>query len=366
MLTVVALAALATSQATPQQALHDKIEAIRSKYNLPSISAGAILDGNIVAMEAVGFRRANSDERVTIDDQYHCGSNTKSVTSALVGVLFQQGKIKWDTPLEALFPDFADKMNPAYRKVTPIYLMSHRSGFTGDTFTAGMPDYRKLKTPLPAQRWDYAKRALAEAPVAEPGTKFVYANRGFMVLGCALERITGKSWEDLVTEELLHPLGLKSAGFGAAGWATHTSQPWGHYLKDGKLVPVPPGLGGDNAAVLGPAGTLHMSVPDMLKWCWFMAQEGRNGGILEPSTFKVLHTPPFGGYYGGGLGYLDRAWGGGTVWTHAGSNTLNYEVMWIAPKKNFAVVVATNAVTPDVAKAVDEVAALLITTCLPK
>jgi hypothetical protein len=55
-----------------------------------------------------------------------------------------------------------------------------------------------------------------------------------------------------------------------------------------------------------------------------------------------------------------RSWGGGTVLTHAGSNTMFYAVIWIAPKKDFAAVVCTNAGGPVAEKATDTAAAALI------
>lgn len=344
--------------AMKQQSLASALDAIRLKYGLPSITAGVMLNGRIVELEAVGYRRAGSNDRVTVDDVYHCGSITKSFTAVLTGVLVQKHKLDWHTPLSKLFPDI--EMNPAYKAVTPIHLLSHRSGLDGDTYAGITEDFKKSSLTLKEQRLRYTASALTQPPIAAPGAKFVYANRGFMVLGTALEKLTGRSWEDLMTSEVLKPLGLKSAGFGPAGISAPDLEPWGHYVENGKLVPVPPGPAADNAPVLGPAGTLHMSVPDMLRYCWFQAQEGRNGGLLTPETFAVLHTPTFGGEYMGGLIETPREWAGGQALTHAGSNTINYELIWIAPKRGFALVVAMNAVVPDVEKAADDVAALLI------
>lgn len=352
------LTAALLALAMKQPSLASQLEAIRVKYGLPSITAGAILDGRIVALEAVGYRREGSKDRVTVDDVYHCGSITKSFTSVLAGILIQKHKLDWNTPLSKLFPDI--EMNPAYKKVTPMYLMSHRSGLDGDTYAGMTVDFKKSTLPIREQRMRYTAAALTQPPVAEPGTKYVYANRGFMVLGTAMERITNQSWEDLMEADVLKPLGLKSAGFGPAGVTAPDLQPWGHYVQDGKLIPVAPGPMADNAPVLGPAGTLHMSVPDMLKYCWFQAQEGRNGGILTPDTFQVLHTPTFGGEYMGGFIETPRDWADGLALTHSGSNTINYELIWIAPKRGFALAVAMNAVVPGVEQAADDVAALLI------
>ena len=57
---------------------------------------------------------------------------------------------------------------------------------------------------------------------------------------------------------------------------------------------------------------------------------------------QQLKEPPFGGSYALGWGIYERDWAGGKVLTHAGSNGMNFCVVWIAPLKNFAVLAATN------------------------
>ncbi len=339
----------------------DEMERIRAHYGLPSICAGAIVDGKVVSLDAVGVRRVGSEDRATVDDRYHIGSNTKAFTATLTAILVQKGKLAWNTPLERLFPKLSTTMAPAYRTVTPLQLVQHRSGLTGETYSKGMA-YFASKESLPAQRADYARRALSLTPSSPPGTKYEYSNRGYIVLGAALEGLTRRSWEDLVTTEILRPLGLNSAGFGAAD-AGGKPQPVGHVERDGKLVPI---SGGDNLPMLGPAGTLNMSVRDMLRWCAFQADEGRYGGPLTPASFAVLHTPPAGGDYAGGFVAIPRAWAGGNALYHLGSNTMNVQSLWIAPARRFAVVASTNAETKDAAQALDEVCGLLIGRFCPK
>ena len=94
----------------------------------------------------------------------------------------------------------------------------------------------------------------------------------------------------------------------------------------------------DNFEVMGPAGTLHCSIAD---WAKFIADQlcGAEGkpALLKPETYTKLHTatPPEGDY---ALGWMirDRGWGGGKVLSHSGSNTMNYAIVWVAPKRNFA------------------------------
>jgi CubicO group peptidase (beta-lactamase class C family) len=113
--------------------------------------------------------------------------------------------------------------------------------------------------------------------------------------------------------------------------------------------------------VIGPAGTVHCSIVD---WSRFIIAHlrGEQGlsGILKSETFKHLHTPPFGGEYAFGWVVAERAWAGGRVLTHAGSNTQNYAVVWMAPARDFAVLVMTNQAGGDTVSACDAAASALI------
>ena len=195
-------------------------------------------------------------------------------------------------------------------------------------------------------------------PEAPPGTKFIYSNAGFAIAGHMAERAMHKPWEDLLRERLFKPLGMTSAGFGAPGTRDSIDQPRGHH-ESGE--PVEPGPRADNPVAIGPAGIVHCTVGD---WAKFIAlhlegDEGR-ARLLKPQTFKILHTPPPGQDYAMGWISTQRPWAGGTTLTHAGSNTMWYCVTWLAPKKNFAVLIMCNQGGDEAAKACDDAAAALI------
>jgi CubicO group peptidase (beta-lactamase class C family) len=191
------------------------------------------------------------------------------------------------------------------------------------------------------------------------GTKYIYSNRNFALLGIVAERAAKEDWETLMARKLFKPLGMKSAGFQAMGTPGRIDAPWQHRMDNGKRVPVGPSKYSDNPEVIGPAGTVHCSITDWLKYAAAHAR-GETGGsaLLTAESFKYLHTPQFGGDYAFGWIVTKRDWGGGTVLTHSGSNNMNYSVVWVAPLRDFAVVAAANQGGADAA--CDQVAATLI------
>jgi CubicO group peptidase (beta-lactamase class C family) len=81
--------------------------------------------------------------------------------------------------------------------------------------------------------------------------------------------------------------------------------------------------------------------------------------LLKAETFRKLHAP-VGGDYALGWVVTERKWAGGRALTHSGSNNMFYVVVWMAPEKNSAVIIASNIGVNDAAAGCDEAAGKLI------
>jgi len=204
---------------------------------------------------------------------------------------------------------------------------------------------------------------LARKPESKPGTQFVYSNQGYTIAGVMVERAGGKTWEDLLRSMLFEPLGMTTAGFGAPASLGKVDQPWGHtkVLVLGRR-PVPPGPQADNPLAISPAGAVHCSLGDLAKYAAFhMAGERGESKLLKAESFKKLHTVVEGNKdYALGWVVLKRPWANGRALMHNGSNTMFYVVVWMAPDKNCAVIVAANVGVSLGFKGCDEVAGNLI------
>jgi CubicO group peptidase (beta-lactamase class C family) len=339
------------------------LEPIRDRHHLPAL-AGAIVDrGGVVDVGAVGLRAAGEPERVTASDRFHLGSCTKALTATLLATFVEEGKLDWDTTLADALPELAEAMHPDLRGVTVEQLLAHRAGLSPETAAPGfgLNRMRQLEGPLPPHRLDYARAVLAEPPANPPGTKFEYSNRSYTVAGVIAERLGGEPWEELTRARIFEPLGMTTAGFGWMASPGERDQPWPHRSEGDRSVPVPPGPGADNPLLIGPAGTVHASLEDWGKFVACHLRAGRGEpALLEPETFDRLHARPAEGEYAFGWVFAERPWGGGTVLTHTGSNTMNYCVVWMAPRREFAVLAATNAGGRPASKACDEVSSALI------
>jgi CubicO group peptidase (beta-lactamase class C family) len=353
-----------TNIGTPQN-----FEAIRQKYSLPALAAVVVKDGQICDRVAVGVRRWAETVPVTTNDVFHIGSCTKSMTATLTAILIEEGKLNWNTTIADVFPELKGKMDKQYEAVTVEQLLHHRGGVPGAPPPAAWKRaWEEIGTPT-QQRYEFIKAVLSAPPAAAPGTKMIYSNQGYAIVGAMLEKITGTNFESLMTEKLFKPLHMDSAGFGPPGTPDKTDQPWGHVQKLLMTIPIQ----SDNPPAITPAGRVHCSLDDLARYAIFHLQRNATNGLLKPETLARLHAPPTDTTfasplenYACGWVNLQRGWGGGTVWWHNGSNTMWYIVMWLAPEKNFAVIAATNIAGADAEQGCDEACVTMIHKWLPE
>ena len=284
---------------------------------------------------ARGVRQAGGTEAVTVDDLWHLGSNTKAMTAALYGRLVDQGRAAWRANLSALLPDVT--MDPAWRDVAIETVMGHAAGLSDDTAMGRMWLMTARADPrdMPQQRRALIEAMLAGPPAGTPGT-FAYGNANYVLLGAVIERITGRAWEDAMRAEVFLPLGITTGGFGAPAGR----QPQGHR---GGMPLDAADPGSDNPMGMGPAGTVHMSLPDYARFLGVFLNDG--AGWITPATLAALTTAMGSGRpaYGGGWFVVDdQPWARGPALTHDGSNTMWYASTWVAPGLGRAFVAVSN------------------------
>lgn len=335
------------------------LEAVRAKYDFPGLAAIVVQDGKIRDLVAVGVRKKGDPAPLTTNDVFHIGSCTKSMTATVAAMLIEKGALHWETTIGEVFPELVGRIDRKYETVTLHQLLLHRGGVPGKPPAAAWKRAWEQNGTPTEQRYEFIKAVLRDPPEAPPGTKYIYSNQGYAIAGAMLEKITGVPWESLLTEHLFQPLHMASAGFGPPGTNDKVDQPWGHTKKGSEVV----ALQEDNPPAIGPGGTVHCSLPDLAAYAMIHLRGERIGGLLKPESFRKLHEPADNETpepYACGWVCCQREWAGGKALTHNGSNTMWYLVMWLAPEKDLAVIVATNTGVGQTFQGCDEVAAQLI------
>lgn len=349
----------AAGAAHAQTSLDSTLKPYLARYELPALGAAVVRNGKIIALGVVGTRKAGAKIPVTVNDRFHLGSDTKAMTALLAAILVEQGKLRWDSTVAEVFPELAQKMDPGLRRVTLEQLLSHTSGIPGDneTFVELLGKSVFQDGNLDDVRYWLVQQWSTLALESEPGTKFAYSNMGYTIAGAIIERVGGKTWDELITERIFAPLGLKSAGLGHPATPGRIDAPLGHTVIGGKIKAFLAGPNGDVPLVIGPAGIAHMSIADFARWAgWNAGEGGRGPRLVRPETMKKLHTPvismpekkdaapgtPSRGRYALGWGELDVGWAPEPLIYHGGSNEKNLAHIWVDPKRDFAMVTVTN------------------------
>ncbi|BBM02929.1 serine hydrolase [Microbulbifer sp. GL-2] len=330
---------------TLQTFLEQTLSTARDKNSLPAIAALIQINGKTAAVAVDGVRAQGRQELATIGDRWHIGSNTKAITATMIARLVEQGVMQFEDTLADSFPAFAKKMDPAYRDITITQLLSHTAGLAPLTDDKELPQFEAVIEPvngIQAQRMAVARNYLTMPPASVAGS-FAYSNLGYIIAGAIAEARTGKTWEDLINEQIFAPLGIKDGGFAAPGFSDKWDQPRGHKKTFwGKLTPLDPAdKHSDNPQALGPAGTINISLKD---WILFVEDQLNgvhgHGKLLKTETYRKLHSPVTGNYaLGWGAVYDPEL----LLLTHTGSNGYWLADMRIMPKHDIIFLIAMNS-----------------------
>lgn len=357
------------SRATPRalSGVDQFVTSQMTEWHVPGLALGIIQDGRVVLLKGYGFRDVEQKLPVTPRTLMAIGSNSKSFTVVLMGMLVDSGKLDWDKPVRDYLPDFQLHDELASEAMTPRDLVTHRSGLPRhDLFWYGgslgrEEMYRRLR-------------------YLEPSTSFrgrwQYQNLMYMTAGLLLERRTGRSWDDLIRERIFAPLGMTrsntsvrdlpasddaalayvwrpcpaehAAGNGSAAARGGTTGPSADACG---LVKVPY----RNIDAVAPAGSINSSVEEMLHYIQFHVDSGRYEGrvILSKNNEAQMQTPQtlvgpqpiwpddFGmATYGLGLAVMPYR-GHKLVQHGGGIDGFISQMSWL-PKERIGVVVLTN------------------------
>nr|WP_255698693.1 serine hydrolase domain-containing protein [Yoonia sp. I 8.24] len=291
------------------------------------VSAGfGFQQGDDAPQIYVGGTHSTADATpVSVDAAWHIGSITKTFTAALAFMLAQDGLIDLDAPVIAYLSDDAADMDPSWREITLTQVLSHKAGLRPNPDRASM---RALYNEA-LNHYQFLSACWRAPLPPKPGT-FRYSNIGYIFAAHVLEAVSGQSWEDLLRNRIVAPLGLASVGIGPP------SDLCGHrsFLGLFRRPVAPDARMADNPPLFSPAGRMHLSIPDMLIWGRFLltAQRGETDLLEATSVQRMMDTGD--GDYGAGLMRFQIPGTDYVAWGHDGSNRLWYGLLALVPEKD--------------------------------
>ena len=326
-----------------QAFLEDRVAQFRDETGLTGLATAVMIDGQSAAAAVSGERRRGSGIPATVDDRWHVGSITKSMTATLLAVLEDDGQLSLHDTLPALLPDVA--IADGWRGCTLHHLLTHLAGAPANFPIKVQSVWPDTAEKLVAARRRFIADVLAKEPKYPCGERFAYSNVGYTIAGHIAETVVGNPYEVLLQHRVFAPLMLTSAGFGPPQGAAPNQQPVGHvvWLRWFRSPMDPFATRADNSPVMAPAGSVHMTIGDLARY-GAVHLEGASrtaAGLLPQSTWERLHTPILDNYACGWVRYERDSASEPVIW-HNGSNTLWYALLMLLPSSNTVLAFASN------------------------
>jgi CubicO group peptidase (beta-lactamase class C family) len=330
--------------------LDDFVARVMHAFKVPGVSLAVVKNDAVVVAKGYGVRKLGEPAPVDSRTLFGIASNTKVFTASALGLLVEEGKLRWDGRVVDYLPWFQMWDPYVTRELTIRDLLVHRSGLglgAGDLLWWPPSTY---------DRKDIARRLRFIQPAASFRSAYAYDNVLYLVAGEVIETLSGQSWEDFVSTRLLAKVGMTASNVrhSAAAGAGNIAAP--HASVDGKVRPVQP-FDSDNT---NPAGGINSCAEDMAKWLRVLLNEGALPGgsrLFSAATWRQLSTPvtpePNGppppelpalrsNFRGYALGLEARDFRGYKVLTHTGGLPGYLSRVFLIPDLKLGIAVLTN------------------------
>ena len=252
------------------QALEAQLTKTMARNDVPGAAVEVCIPGYETWATAEGLADIESQTPMTTDMYWPLRSVTKSYTVTMIMQLVDEGKISLDDTIDQWIPDV-----PNGDEITLRQLADMSSGAPEYTTQAWIEDY--VADPERAfTTEELIAYALAEPAQFAPGEKKVYTNTNTLLLGEVVAQEYGQPFDEVITEQIIEPLGLTQTRYETAVDEWPGDHPTGYTLADnGEPEPEP-----NNFTVLGPAGAMTSTLGDMCQWATALG----SGALLEADT----------------------------------------------------------------------------------
>ena len=261
-------------------------DSIREAYDMPELSYAVVSADSVYELHTSGVRKAGTEWTATLNDRFRIGSNTKAITGYIAAMLVKEGKIRWDTKFFDLFPEMKAGSRKNYHDLTLLQLLTFRTHLFAWTYTNEVPTKGQFHGTESEQRYQFAAWFFKEKPVRMKDT-ICFSNLGYVAAGLMLEKMSGKSYQQLV-DELGSSIGADLA-FGQPN-AKDTLQTWGH---NADMVPEAP-ADGYKLSWLQAAGNITATLPDYIKFIQLQlwGLQGRSAVLSKKESLFLFDGLP--------------------------------------------------------------------------
>ena len=251
-------------------------------WKAPGVAVVVVQNDKIIMLKGYGYRDLERQLLVTPKTLFPIASITKSFTVTTLGMLVDEGKLQWDTPIREYLPSFRMYDPVATEEMTTRDLVTHRSG---------LPRHDQIAHTSKFTREELVYRLRYLQPSKPFRSTFQYNNLMFMTAGYLAGKRDGTTWEEAVRQQVLIPLGMSDTNFSIedSQKTPDVARPYrkDHDTQELKLT------GFHDLTSIGPAGSINSTVSDLGRYLIFHMNHGRFGGkqLLSESNSLQMQNP---------------------------------------------------------------------------
>lgn len=340
-----------------------------AKFKIPGSQCAVAKDGKLVYLRGFGFADAERKTPVSPTARFRIASCSKPITAVGVMQLVERGKLHLDDKafgiLSHLTPPRAANVDPRLRHITVRHLLEHSGGFDS---TKVDPQFDALRIASkvfghapPATHTDIIRYMMGKPLAFDPGTKFIYSNLGYNILGRIIERVTNQSYGEYITQHVLEPAGARSMKLSTRTTPSARLPDEVHYWDGPDALPCWPiyddeeeartySYGGFDGTAIDAHGGWISNASDLTH---FLNAVGGSTGtqLLKPQTVKTMLARPAIPAYQGKSTFYALGWNvaQGQGMTHNGA--LTYGTLSMITRINGGITLALlfNHLDPDIA-----------------
>ena len=277
-------------------------------------------DGKVLLSKGYGLADASAN---TLNDPslaYQIGSVNKQFTAIAIMKLQEEGKLNVMDTLSRFFPEI-----PNAGKITIHHLLTHSSGlynYTNDT------TFWLKEANIHSSKAKMISRFSGKPLEFEPGSKYSYSNSGYLLLGYIIEKVSGKTYENYMRENIFYPLGMKQTGF---DFTQKIAKATGYYDNGTSFIK---SMIVDSSGSYA-AGAMYSTVNDLQKWVSAIHDKK----LISPESWTKALTPFKENYaYGFSRGSLN---GKELIWHNGGIHGFLSQLVYF-PGSNSSVILLSN------------------------
>jgi CubicO group peptidase (beta-lactamase class C family) len=345
LLTFAAGAARIAASQVAVDGFDDYVTAAMREWKVPGLAVAVVEDDRVVLARGYGVREHGKADRVDEHTVFAIGSSTKAFTAAAIGTLVDAGVVDLDSPVIRYLPGFLLFDPYVTREVTVRDLLTHRTGVAGGDL---------LWASGALSRDEIVHRLRFIPPTWSLRARFDYSNVMFIAAGQVLAAATGKTYDAVIRERILEPLGMA-----AATTSVRDLPPGGNVAsphEPSARGPLPVRWRVMDNTVAG--GGINASVRDMAQWLRLNLANGVLDGrrVVSEAYMREMRTPqtlirregfwadmtPAAHFMTYGLGWILSDYHGRQLVQHGGGIDGMSAMVGLLPEANVGIVVLSN------------------------